>query len=170
MNKLIKIKNDYYIVDDSEIKEGDCFIHPNKTIEKASRNLDGRGLDKITHSTQKGIGIQLYLEDIEELVNGYSVENMAEKHSEKHHYAYGEQCVFYQLGFIEGFKAHEELSRDKLFTIEDMEYCYNTAKRRAVMQEAGLEPDLGFKDYINKYHALKTEWEIKFEDNKIILV
>lgn len=46
---------------------------------------------------------------------------------------------------------------NRVFTIEDMRLCYNTAKRRAIMQEAGLEADLGFEDYIKKYHEDKTK-------------
>jgi len=185
MNKLIKIYNHYYIVDDSEIKENDDYLWLNNyQICKAegmlmtiNNHVKNKHIVKITHSTQEGIGLPLNLEDIEELVNGYNVEKLAEK------YAWGCRNEYFTTlvnvidcvktstrDFIEGFKAHEELSKDKLFTIDDMEYCYNTAKRRAVMQEAGLEPDLGFKDYMNKYHVPKTEWEIKFEDNKIVLV
>ena len=36
-----------YITNNEEIKEGDIFIHPDGTIERASRNLDGRGISKI---------------------------------------------------------------------------------------------------------------------------
>jgi hypothetical protein len=47
-----------------------------------------------------------------------------------------------------------------------MEYCYNTAKRRAVMQEAGLEADLGFKNYIDTYHQQPKEWMIEIAMEK----
>jgi hypothetical protein len=44
-----------YITSDEEIKEGDCFLHPDNTIEKASRNLDGRGLKKIILTTDQDL-------------------------------------------------------------------------------------------------------------------
>jgi len=57
---------------------------------------------------------------------------------------------------------------NRIFTIEDMRLCYNTAKRRAIMQEAGLEADLGFEDYIKNCHEDKTEWLVEINsDNKI---
>jgi hypothetical protein len=40
-----------YITNDIEIKEGDCFLHPDNTVERASRNLDGRGVKKIILTT-----------------------------------------------------------------------------------------------------------------------
>jgi len=50
------VKNDLinlniYITSDEEIKEGYCFLHPDNTVERASRNLDGRGVKKIILTT-----------------------------------------------------------------------------------------------------------------------
>jgi CMP-N-acetylneuraminic acid synthetase len=42
-----------YITNDIEIKEGDCFLHPDNTVERASRNLDGRGVKKIILTTDQ---------------------------------------------------------------------------------------------------------------------
>ena len=137
MNKLIKINNHYYIVDDSEIKEGDWYIclssmHPKKCV-KCDNNKNSKWVEdylgnqdqlkfsnKITHSTQEGIGEQLNLNDIEELVNGYSIREMAEIDA---HLVWNDETTFeneqrelngHIIGFIEGFKAHKELSKDKL--------------------------------------------------------
>ena len=131
MNKLIKIKENYYVIDDSDIKEGDksllilddfepiILIH----FENVEKDYKGK---RITHSTQEGIGEQLNLNDIEELVNGYSIREMAEIDA---HLVWNDETTFeneqrelngHIIGFIEGFKAHKELSKDKLFTIEDM--------------------------------------------------
>jgi hypothetical protein len=44
-------KQNIYITDNSEIREGDAFLHPDNTIERASRDLDGRGLKKIILTT-----------------------------------------------------------------------------------------------------------------------
>ena len=41
-----------YITSDELIKEGDAFLHPDNTIERASRDLDGRGLKKIILTTE----------------------------------------------------------------------------------------------------------------------
>lgn len=44
-----------YITNDVEIKEGDCFLHPDNTVERASRNLDGRGVKKIILTTDQNL-------------------------------------------------------------------------------------------------------------------
>jgi hypothetical protein len=44
-----------YITNDEEIKEGDCFLHPDNTVERASRNLDGRGVKKIILTTDQDL-------------------------------------------------------------------------------------------------------------------
>jgi hypothetical protein len=54
-NLFLKVQNDLprgenvniYITDNSEIREGEYFLHPDNIIERASRTLDGRGLKKI---------------------------------------------------------------------------------------------------------------------------
>jgi hypothetical protein len=45
-----------------------------------------------------------------------TLEEAAEKESEKHHYAFGQQSEFYQLGFIEGAKWQAE----RMYSEEDM--------------------------------------------------
>ena len=37
-----------------------------------------------------------------------TLEKAAETNSEKHHYAFGQQSEFYQIGFIEGVKWQQE--------------------------------------------------------------
>jgi hypothetical protein len=44
-----------YITSDEKIKEGDVFLHPDNTIERASRDLDGRGLKKIILTDNKDL-------------------------------------------------------------------------------------------------------------------
>jgi hypothetical protein len=52
-NNLINLN--IYITNDEEIKEGDCFLHPDNTVERASRNLDGRGVKKIILTTDQNL-------------------------------------------------------------------------------------------------------------------
>jgi hypothetical protein len=57
----------------------------------------------------------------DEIVIEDDVENLAEINSEKHHYAFGQQSEFYQLGFIEGYKA-----ATKVYSEDDLvEFCMN---------------------------------------------
>ena len=50
-----QVNQNIYIPSDEEIKEGDIFIHPDGTIERASRNLDGRGISKIILTTDEDL-------------------------------------------------------------------------------------------------------------------
>jgi hypothetical protein len=56
-------------------------------------------------------------------MNKETLEDAAERLSERHHYAFGQQSEFYQLGFIEGAK----YQADRMNTEEDMiEFAFNT--------------------------------------------
>lgn len=73
--KLIKLSDTHYIVvDDSEIK--DCYYY--NSLDKAIRfgnNLNHPYHHKIIHSTQPLEGVELLsLPEVEEAINGYSVE------------------------------------------------------------------------------------------------
>ena len=48
--------------------------------------------------------------------NKETLEEAAEEYSEKFHYAYGQQSVFYQIGFKEGAKWQAE----RMYSEEDM--------------------------------------------------
>ena len=49
-----------------------------------------------------------------------TLEKAAETNSEKHHYAFGQQSEFYQIGFIEGVKWQQE----RRYSEEDMKQAY----------------------------------------------
>jgi hypothetical protein len=131
--KLIKLSDNHYIiVNDSEINENqwyciDYVLFLSDTKFDTGNNPNQNKRNKlVTHST-------LPLELIEGCNFGYK--------------------LIKPLSISEVEKL---TNNDKLFTIEDMEYCYNTASRRGQMQEVGLEPDLGFNDYMRKYHNQPT--------------
>lgn len=189
MKKLIKLSDTHYIiVDDSEIKEGGIFIHPDKTIERASRDLDGRGLNKITYSTQPLENIVtedsfksynfISLSEVEEVIYGYSLEKMVEEK-----YSYNLSSNARKKGFIEGFKAHQELVKDKLFTIEDIKKAIKMAWEADsidgivdlnIVLHYGNNDDLRTKwseEEIIQSLLPKTEWDIEIsENNKITLL
>ena len=179
MNKLIKIKENYYVIDDSEIKLDDYYLvleEGEYVLYNLVSETNGKNPLKITHSTQEGIGEQLNLNDIEELVNGYSIREMAEIDA---HLVWNDETTFeneqrelngHIIGFIEGFKAHKELSKDKLFTIEDMknlwEFVTNGARE---LMLSGTTDVTNFENYIQSLLP-PTEWDIEFQNGKIVLV
>lgn len=192
MNKLIKISDIHYIiVDDSEIKEGDwiwnelfkndkdCIVQlQNCSVNFLNEINRLKYSKKITHSTQPetlGVGWMqsikpLLLSEVEEVINGYSVEKMAEsrfgieRNEVPHWKEYIDNDTLSKIkGYVEGFEAHQELVKDKLFTIED------------VLSFLDLHTDDAPISYLKrefiKYSQPKTEWNISIsENNKITLI
>lgn len=183
MNTLIKLSNTHYIiVDDSEIKSNSFYVN-NKVIFLSDsvynegnnpNNSNPKVTDynyKITHSTQpldrEGTFInvkEISLIEVDKLINGYSVDEMALQYviDESYLPTYKEEC---ERAFINGFNTHKELTKDKLFTIEDMKKAFET----------GCAYTLGsYKDFQqihpNKTEFIqsilpKTEWNVEFDEN-----
>jgi hypothetical protein len=89
MNKLIKLNESHYIVvDDSEIKEDQCYVgwETNYATEPKNRwviyykntKCNGNPHYKVTHSFGKHLeGVDNRpLSEVKELINGYSVQTM----------------------------------------------------------------------------------------------
>ncbi len=182
--KLIEIKKGehYIIVDDSEMREGDCWYNKstglwfkvsqdNIRMYKQNSNMNRDGLNKITHSTQPLEGVQnILLSEIEEAIYGYSVEKMALKQYPITNVGISstltvDSKVMYREGYILGFKAHQELVKDKLFTIEDMKKAYYQGHKSGL----GSDNSLTFEEFI-KSLLPKTEWDIEIIDGKIKLI
>lgn len=181
--KLIKLSDTHYVVvDDSEIKEGDwsydvvdkeifCVYSINKVsgiIRSKSHTTVLDSCKKITHSNighlyQDSIK-PLSISEVEEAIYGYSVNKMAENSTlliqdnrEKHN------CKEF---YISGFKAHQELTKDKLFTIEDLELLIS-------LNEDDFDRGKGkyiLEEFIDDFKSEKTEWNIELVDGKIKLI
>ena len=144
-----------------------------------------KGFKKITHSTQP-LGTLLNasshkqmhviereiklipLSEVEETVCGYSVEKMAIKkygiknplNDEDERY-YNSHGVAIAEGYVSGFKAHQELVKDKLFTVEQIKKYHN------IMCLAG---NVKGEEYLRSLLP-KTEWDVEFdEQGKLRLV
>lgn len=182
MNKLIKLSESHYIiVDDSEIKANEWFYSPalnrHQIFGHGSVPKD-RGFKKITHSTKPidkdevgtcFIDIKpLSISEIEEVINCYSVEKMAEECAKNGKlidvpYSNG---LFY--GYIAGFKAHQELVKDKLIidvnTFKSVAYSFFSLHRTNEFDDEGLE--LEFQRILNNNIQLlqPTEWNVKFNE------
>lgn len=179
MNKLIKLSPTHYIVvDDSEIKEKDWFyfkidnivdivqVESKFHLEKIKKHKENK---KVTHSTQPellGIGWMqsvkpLLLSEVEELINGYSVEKMAKLHCPDE--------ISFENMYIRGFKAHEELVKDKVFTIEEtIEFAMNM-----IAQYVQGNTNIWNRELLKQsiQSLLPTEWDITIdENNKITLL
>lgn len=196
MNKLIKLSDTHYIiVDDSEIKGNDFgWDAYEKKIFQAILNWKGQTKNryfKITHSTQplnqqcqnacSGFCIncpdtsvrRLSLSEIEEAIDGYSVIEKSKEYRELLKTSGKDDWESYIscIGFLEGFKAHQELVKDKLFTIEDMaSFMFNTIKNTKE-NTLKLWKQTDFEDVIKAFVKTKTEWDIEINgQNKITLI
>jgi hypothetical protein len=177
--KLIQLsENHYVIVDDSQINEGDYKWHHVKGVIKATCDGAYTNEFKITHSTQpleggtvihgiehkQFINIKyLDLSEVEEAINGYSVEKMAENwfynEENKNHYEnYNEKPAW-----IKGFKAHQELVKEK--NKEVIELLTNITgwdsfKDHPIGKQAKIALDILLP---------KTEWECCISDGKLTI-
>lgn len=180
--KLRKLTNDHYIITSNDnISEGDWFWTPIKrSIEQCVKKLliiKGSQNDieqfKITHSTQplesKFSSIiyrgyyHISLSEVEEVINGYSVEKLSESANGYSVYGkpLGEKYLAFNEGYQSGFNAHKELVKDKLFTEQDLRVAISLA------WNYGQKPENNLKDCGNSIvQSLlpKTEWEITFDE------
>lgn len=182
MQQLIKINEEHYIIiDDSEIKEGFCYNLIHKVIVKPTdlewtkSNKDN--LKVITHSTighmyQDNIK-SISLSEVEELINGYSVEKMFLEWESKNGNSYNDEANAFEAGF----KAHQELVKNNLFSLEFLTWI---DKEEVTYKDGswikyfdGKDNYLSIKELYSYYKSLlpKTEWEVEFdENNKITLL
>jgi hypothetical protein len=184
MNKLIKVSETHYvIIDDSEKIEGDLvfcldvhYNNPNhppemyiNPIRKRGGNDNCNSCKKITHSTEKlNDVIILDLFEIYKVVYGYDINkisvdkfnNITNNKSE-----YNKIKHYWCGGFKHGIREHKELTKDKIFTIEDI--------RKVIIMSATSNTDnlIDRCEEIISLIQLKTEWNISIdENNKIVLL
>jgi hypothetical protein len=178
--KLIKLSpTDYVIVDmDKRAQEGYNFNFGLSQVDRLSRDYEAdshewRVCFKITHSTQPlydkphyAAYKMLTVGQVEEAIYGYSVEKMAEESSvskrflsesplhDKHH----------REGYLEGFKACQELLKYNRFTEVDMADLWMHVVNGAKEIMLGGNSNIGtFQEYIDKLSP-KTEWDVTFDE------
>jgi hypothetical protein len=168
---LIKLSDTHYvIVDDSVIKEGDCRVLIDKTsmfYGQFEKHLGSHECNdqwkKITHSFGKHLdGVDNRpLSEVEEFINGYSWKTEFDKSNLK----FGAE----QHSFYLGFKAHQELVKDKfLFTKEQLRFIYDTAIHSTLGE---LNHNEEFQRVVNFITNPSTQWDVKFnEQDKLELV
>ena len=112
--------------------------------------------------------------------NGYTPMQLARQSAVDNNYDIEDDV--YKHGFVEGFKAHQELVKDKLFTTEDIRKAIKMAWEADsidgtvdlnVVLHYGNNNDLRTKwseEEIIQSLLPKTEWDIEFIDGKIKLL
>ena len=207
MQKLIKLSDEHYIVvDDSEIKEGDKFycitnkviftahtieyLEEYNKLEDSNHNfyVNSKYAQKITHSTQPLEDMNhgnytskvfldikpLTLSEVEEAIYGYSVDKMADKLISCSDNIDSQLIKEVWKG---GFKAHKELVKDKLFTVDDMKSIFIHGKQLGLtiagnIRNGSEQPNKEewFNESIQSLLP-KTEWDIEItSEGKIVLL
>lgn len=180
MNKLIKVFENFYIINDDTIVDGDWISYPTLKEWVPVQYLGGDLIGsekKITHSTENLDGlITLCLPEIIELICGYNLNNLSKKHFPvpvkiaKRGIQYYKQKIQNPLkGFKKwdkafkcGFQAHQKITKDKIFTIEDI--------RKAIIMSATSKTD-NLIDRCEEIISLiqpKTTWDITIDENNKI--
>ena len=138
-------------------------------IEQIKRYVECKGCDKEQMGYDK---IKpLSLSEIEEVINGYSVENVVKNYvqelidckSVKEHERTWISAICRQMFF----KADKELVKDKLFTIENLKLAWElgAAWGDVSLVEAKKEQNSFVQSLLPK-----TEWDIELVDGKIKLI
>ena len=169
MSKLLELSETHYIVvDDSEIKKGDWCVYKTGEIIQYLVKLNTDNLRKITHSTQPLEGVKhISLSEVEEAINGYSVEKMAE---DKYGSGKSLSTISFREGYIKGFKAHQELFQYSRNQVHDlMTKAFKAGFKKHNVVEAGLEPlesDVECSWILTKFDSTPklTEWEVEFDE------
>lgn len=175
--KLIKLNKEHYIiVDGFEVKEGDFMydIDGDIGIAIGEDKSQWEGNMKIIYSFGKKIDgvINKPLSEVEELLFGYSAQKLAESR-------WNEATANLKLdtlnkgmwcgGFQHGFNAHKELTKDKLFTVKDLEKTLKELSKKFFMN-----PNFTLLDAVNESIKIidllqPTEWEVEFINGKLTL-
>lgn len=185
MTKLIKLSETHYvIVDDSEIKKGDVLLSKDNIIHT---NYGWNFGDRvITHSTQPlGTSITISLSEVEELLYGYNVEDLA--HNVMMNYLtngnpYGDfkkstiGADDNKNWWIQGFNAHKKLVENKLMIdiekFKDISHSFFSLYRTNEFSDDELE--LEFENILNNIiqkFSSKNVWDVGFnEEKKLILI
>ncbi len=164
-----------------------------KSLEEFLKNNTTNTIKKVTHSTKpleyhqvdvklidEGVEgwefnkiKQLSLSEVEELLFGYSVQKLVNESFENMGYnstvtPYEEDQ--FKLGYKLGFNAHKELAKDKLFTVDDMlmVFKHGILFNQETVSNCKEAVETEF-DLLIKSIKPKTEWEVKFINEKLTL-
>lgn len=123
---------------------------------------------------------QLSLSEVEEVINGYNLEEKSEQSFENmgyHSTVTPHEEKQFKLGYKLGFKAHQELVKDKMFTIEDLRKAFEEGVDAQFMSmniDTYEQREQYRKTRLNTIIQPllpKTEWDIEInEQNKITLL
>lgn len=172
--KLIKIGEEFILINKQEIKIGDVTLEHNKggdyympKIEMEYQLNDNSGIKVIASTNNLGKGIySLSLKNIQKVIN-LSVEDLAEKSVLENKDYKTEGFSDYQNGklngFIEGFLKSLELNKYKQFTYDDMVMIYNLGRdEKSKSQVMGQYYDT-HKEWIETITKKQSEWEVEIE-------
>jgi hypothetical protein len=187
-NKLVKISDTHYVIVDMSEKgrKGYNYNFALNKIDNLSRNYDesyseNSFLRKITHSTEpleltKTVTVDklvfnkiksISLSEVEEVINEYNLDDLIfNKFNKQDKYTFNE----FKDVFILGFKAHRELVKDNLFTLEDMKKISQAAFTVKSNNETLIDD---FDKWFNKKMQsllLKAEWDLEFDENGKMLI
>lgn len=183
-----EVSQEYTIV--NPLKEGDEKYSKGQHIaqgiykHKPTTNEWYKKEKKITHSTQPldrkcsscngedecieciTLLKPLSLAEVEEAIYGYSVEKMADNCTNEilpnsSHKVTGA----FSAGYEYGFNAHKHLTKDKLFTIEDLRRSIKYARQL----NAAANDAFGVEEIISMLRP-KTQWDCCISDDKLVIL
>lgn len=169
--KLIKSNNLFYILSDEEIKE----VGYRMDIRRVSvgvidddnyYNRYPNDFKKIIASNDKALGIPIISENDIRIVTGeFSLNNVADRHSDKYYTKENVQWHANYNGFISGYNQALINNSDRKFTLRDMEECWLKGADFIISnmpRDKTISSKQSFIDFSNSIKE-KTEWDIEIE-------
>lgn len=174
-NKLIKVDNEYYLVKEQIVLEGEygvsfsqgingygrgyhVFLNDGKPASKLTSICDG--VCKILYSTKElnNVG-KLSKENCDEIFKTFSIEEISVDRASHFGGVYRNPEGFSdeQIGYLHGFIEGAELNKDKLFTINDIDKAIEWATVN------GRKGDITHYDIDNFIQSLQQPREIEVE-------
>jgi hypothetical protein len=156
--ELHKLPEGYIVTSDEQIKEGDTFKHPDNTLERASRNLDGRGLSKVIAQQDQIDFSSLSEEQQREIgLNQYDFAQMFYEILKKT-YPYFDEWIE-----AKEYKKAQSLLSDRRFTLEELEWAF--MRGALINQRSHSGEILSFTTERNKdiQSLSQKSWKIEVE-------
>lgn len=168
--KLIKIGEDFYLVNKQEIKIGDVVLEkdndgnyfmPKIVMEHQLKKNSGIKLIASTHYLGQSI-YSLWINDVKKMICGFDIEKMSyEIYPETNSINVYNSGA--RNGFEKGFLKSLDLNSDKKFTYDDMVMIYNLGRDEKSKSQIMGEYYDTHKYFIEMITKKQSEWEVEIE-------
>jgi hypothetical protein len=171
--KLIKLQDKFMLVNDEEIKEGDTYVYLNDGFTGLCKSQDHA--DKLNFTKRNRVvfsenpDFSLLSEADCKAIGWVDVEKLAENYNNTFQARFGDKPPYIQNAHImnhwkEGFKAHQELVKDKMFSLEDINAIREMLVQGALTNMSCSSAVVELDKIIQSLQQTSWDVEVEMED------